>query len=279
MQLVRAFQVGELPLADFLNRVRQLLDDPGQAEHLAEETRLSPVKRPRQVIAAVEREDSDLVTVGETADGTPIRAYLAESPRASLGVVVIQEWWGLNDNIKRIADRFAAEGFIAAAPDLYHGVVTTEPDEARKAVMELDMEAAAQEIRAAVGYLLEREAVEGVGVVGFCMGGRLSLLMSMQAERLGAAIAFYGRALEPEQATQVRIPVLGLYGSEDHGIPVESVRAMEAALKQAVVPCQFQIYEGAQHAFFNDTRASYHPEAAADAWARSLAWLREHLPA
>jgi carboxymethylenebutenolidase len=279
MQLVRAFQVGELPIGDFLMRVRRLLDDPAQAEHLAEEARLSPVKRPRPVVARVSRDDSQLVAVGNNAEGTPIRAYVAGAPAAKLAVVVIQEWWGLNDNIKRIADRFATEGFIAAAPDLYHGVVTTEPDEARKAVMELDMQKAAQEIQAAVDYLMEQAEVEGVGVVGFCMGGRLALLMSMQAERLGAAIAFYGRALEPEQADQVRVPILGLYGSEDHGIPVESVRAMEAALKAAEVPCEFQIYQGAQHAFFNDTRASYHPEASADAWQRTLDWLREHLPA
>lgn len=279
MQLVRAFQVGELALNDFLERVNRLLDDPSHAEYLAEEARQSPVKNPRPVVARAARDDSQLIEIGRNADDTPIRAYLAGGQQAKLGVVVIQEWWGLNDNIKRIADRFAEQGFAALAPDLYHGVVTTEPDEARKAVMELDMDAAAREIQAAVDYLQIQPGVEGVGVVGFCMGGRLSLLMSRQAERLGAAVAFYGRALEPEQAAEVRVPVLGLYGAEDHGIPVESVRAMQAALEAAQVPNAFHIYEGAGHAFFNDVRESFHPEAAADAWQRTLSWLREHLSA
>lgn len=273
MQLVRAFQVGQIELPQFLRRVRKLLDDPGQAEYLAEQARLSPVKHPRPVVAAAQLDGSDLVSISET---DRLRGYLAEAPGSTIGVVVIQEWWGLNDNIRQIADRFAEAGMLALAPDLYHGVVTSEPDEARKAVMELDTAQAVREIQAAVDYLHKQQGIRGTAVVGFCMGGRLSLQMSLQGQQLGAAVAFYGRPLDDNQASQVRVPILGLYGSEDRGIPPESVHAMQRQIEAAGVPNEFHVYDGAGHAFFNDTRASYHQAAAADAWQRTLDWIREH---
>src|SRR5690606_33974359 len=152
-------------------------------------------------------------------------------------VVVIQEWWGVDEHIKDVTRRFASEGFVALAPDLYHGKVTTEPDEARKLVMELDMQAAVGEIRAAIGFLLAQEYVAGekVGIVGFCMGGRLVLHTARVEEKLGAAVPFYGTPLTPREAAEVKAPILGHYGEEDAGIPVANVRAMEEALKRAGV--------------------------------------------
>jgi carboxymethylenebutenolidase len=273
MQLVRAFQVGQLDVTQFLAQVRGLLRDPGQAEFLAEQARRSPVKHPRPVLAAAELEGSELVSIREQDN---LRGYLAPAPGASIGVVVIQEWWGLNDHIKQIADRFAEAGMLAVAPDLYHGVVTTEPDEARKAVMELDMDQAVQEVQAAADYLLHHDGIQDAAVVGFCMGGRLTLRMSAEGKRLGAAVAFYGRPLDSDQAAQVKVPILGLYGSEDRGIPVESVHAMQRQIEATGIPNEFHIYQGAGHAFFNDTRASYHPEAAKDAWSRTQDWIRSH---
>ena len=128
--------------------------------------------------------------------------------------------------------RFANAGYIALAPDLYKGQVATEPDEARKLVMELDMATAVEEIGSAVEYLLEQEYVAGdkAGVVGFCMGGRLVLMTALADENVGAAVAFYGQPLTPEEAPAVKAPVLGLYGAEDQGIPVAGVEAMGAAL-------------------------------------------------
>lgn len=273
MQLVRAFQVGQLALPEFLHRARMLLGDPTMAEYLAEQARLSPVKHPRPVLAATQMEGSELVSIGGSDS---LRAYQASAEGASIGAVVIQEWWGLNEHIKEIADRFAREGMLAAAPDLYHGVVTTEPDEARKAVMELDMDQAIQEIQATADHLLAQPGIEAVAVIGFCMGGRLGLRMSVEGQRLAAAVVFYGRALDEQQAAQVTVPLLGLYGSEDHGIPVDSVQQMQRQLEAAGVANQIHVYEGAGHAFFNDTRASYHPEAAQDAWHRTLSWIRQH---
>jgi carboxymethylenebutenolidase len=207
--------------------------------------------------------------------------YLAlpEGEGPAPAVIVLQEWWGLDGHIKDVTDRFAAEGFVALAPDLYHGVSTTEPDEARKLVMALDMDEAVSEIQQAVDYLLAQDAVAGdsVGIVGFCMGGRLVLATSLVEDNLGAAVAFYGSPLAPEQAPEVKAPILGLYGSADQGIPVDAVQAMGDALQAAGVEHEIHVYDGAQHAFFNDTRNSYNAEAAADAWARTLEWFRTRL--
>ncbi len=142
-------------------------------------------------------------------------------------ILVIQEWWGLDNHIRDVTNRFAHEGFVALAPDLYHGVSTTEPDEARKLVMELDMEEAVREIRSGFDYVLAQDSVAGdtVGIVGFCMGGRLVLATSLADDRLGAAVAFYGTPLAPEEAAGAT-PILGIYGENDGGIPVDSVLAM-----------------------------------------------------
>ena len=109
------------------------------------------------------------------------------------------------------------------------------------------------------------------------MGGGLVLQTALVEDDMGAGVAFYGRALSPEQAGRVRAPILGLYGADDRGISVESVRAMETGLNEAGLENEIQVYDGAPHAFFNDTRDSYRPEAASDAWMRTLAWFRDHL--
>ena len=177
-----------------------------------------------------------------------------------------------------MTNRFAHEGFVALAPDLYHGVVASEPDEARKLVMELDMPNAVAEIQQAIAHLQEQPFVSGekVGITGYCMGGGLTLQVALVEENLSVAIPWYGRPLAPEDAGNVKAPVLGLYGAEDGGIPVDAVNAMADAMAAAGIESEFQIYEGAPHAFFNDTRGSFNEAAAADAWPRALEWLRRH---
>lgn len=214
-------------------------------------------------------------------DGETLTGYLArpEGDEPFPAVIVIQEWWGLNEHIMDVTRRVANEGYVALAPDLYHGQVATEPDEARKLVMELDMAAAVEEIGSAIDYLLAQEYVAGdkAGVVGFCMGGRLVLASAVADTNVGAAVAFYGQPLTPAEAADVKAPVLGLYGADDGGIPVDNVRAMQEGLTNAGITNEFHIYDGAPHAFFNDTRSSYRPEAAADAWQRTLAWFEQYL--
>ena len=142
-------------------------------------------------------------------------------------IVVIQEWWGLVPHIKDVAERFAREGFIALAPDLYHGQATTEPDEARKLAMALDRARAVQEITAAARYLQGMNLVRPrqVGVVGWCMGGGLALSTAAHDGDVGAAVAFYGQPLAAGDTARLHVPVLGLYAEFDHGISVDAVRA------------------------------------------------------
>jgi len=298
MQLVRSFQCGQITRREFLTRAAAalgsmaaattLLAACGQPGPTGTGTTPPPVVDPTATAATSADTGSTegLITEEVTysdADGETLMGYLArpEGAEPLPAVVVIQEWWGLNEHIRDVTRRFAQQGFVALAPDLYDGQVVTEPDEARKLVMELDMMEAVQEIRQGIDFLQQQEYVAGeaVGVVGFCMGGGLALNTARAEEDLGAAVAFYGRPLTPEEAQEVQAPVLGLYGAEDQGIPVDEVRQMQSALEEAGVENEFQVYAGAGHAFFNDTRDSYAAEDAEDAWERTLAWFRTHLPA
>lgn len=223
----------------------------------------------------------EMVSFESNGGETP--GYLAR-PEAGRypGLIVIQEWWGLVPHIKDVARRFARRGFVALAPDLYHGRATSEPDDARKLAMELDRERAVVEIQAALKYLQGLDAVQPkkIGVVGWCMGGALTILTAASSQDVGAAVAFYGGIKDLDIAASIQAPLLGLYGEQDHGIPVELVRQFESELEKHGVPHEIRIYEGAQHAFFNDARPhSYDQEAAEDAWQRTLGWFRRHLKA
>ena len=293
MELVRSFQVGELSRRDFLRKATVALGSAAAATALL--AACQPVQDvPPPVVkeeAGGEGEGSGMAVASAVGlitgmanylhrDGGDLMGYLArpEGDEPAPALIVLQEWWGLNDHIMDVANRFAHEGFVALAPDLYHGVVTSEPDEARKLIMELDMPNAVAEIQQAIAHLQEQPFVasEKVGITGFCMGGGLVLQVALVEENLSAAIPWYGRPLSPEDAAKVKAPVLGLYGAEDGGIPVAAVKAMEEAMTAAGIENEFVIYEGAPHAFFNDTRPSYNEAAAADAWPRALAWLRAH---
>ena len=290
MELVRSFQVGELSRRDFLAKASTALGSAAAASMVL--AACTPVTGPTgPVVLATQAAGAEpsspasgvVTSMPRYPDGQggTLTGYLARPAGDGKwpAVIVIQEWWGLNDNIKDIARRFAAEGFVALAPDLYHGQVVSEPNEARKLVMALDMDAAVGEIQAAIDFLLQQQVVAGpkVGLTGFCMGGRLVLMTALVDDRLGAAVPWYGPPLTAEQAGQVKAPILGLYGEQDGGIPVASVREMQQGLDEAGIANEMVIYPGAQHAFFNDTRPSYHPQAAADAWQRALAWFRKYL--
>lgn len=217
-----------------------------------------------------------------TTNGEQVPGYLslpAQTPAPA--VIVLQEFWGLEPHIKDVADRAATLGYVALAPDLYHGVVVDEPDEARKLAMELDHARAVAEIESAGRYLLSREDVTGTGVgtVGFCMGGGLVLKVAAQTDVTTAAVVFYGRNPDPiEQVARIDCPLLGIYGEEDQGIPPSEVERLREALQAAgKTDFDLHIYPGAGHAFFNDQRASYREKAAQDAWDTTLVFLREHL--
>ncbi|HVF49958.1 MAG TPA: dienelactone hydrolase family protein [Pyrinomonadaceae bacterium] len=234
------------------------------------------------------RRQEDFSMAGEmiefASNGGTARGYLSLPGSGNgAGVIVLQEWWGLVPHIKDVADRFAAEGFVALAPDLYHGAATTSQREAGKLMMALDIAQTEKDLRGAVRYLLAHERVhsEKVGTVGFCMGGVLSLYAASKNEQIGACVVFYGihPKVEPD-LENLRAPVLGLYAERDTSVPPESVRQLESELDALGKPNEMHIYPNTDHAFFNDTRPEvYQPEAAADAWRRTVEFFRRHLPA
>ena len=197
------------------------------------------------------------------------------------GVIVIQEWWGLVDHIKDPCDRFAAEGFVALAPDLYHGKTTKSPDEAGKLMMALRIDEAERDLGAAVEYLSTHDSTtsERIGVVGFCMGGALALYTATKNHHIGACVVFYGGhpSVKPD-LPNLHSPVLGLYAEKDNFVTPALVRELEHQLKKLGKQVEVVIYPGADHAFFNDTRPEvYNAEASADAWRRTVEFLRKHL--
>ena len=215
-------------------------------------------------------------------NGRNSRGYLA-TPASGRGpgVIVIQEWWGLVDHVKDVADRFAGEGFAALAPDLYHGETAASPDDAGKLMMALDVGRAERDLRGAVDHLLARGEVAGgrVGAVGFCMGGQLALFAACANPKVGACVDFYGihPAVTPDLAS-LQAPVLGFFAEKDSFVTPDAARRLEADLQAAGKDVEITIFDGADHAFFNDTRAeAYHARYAAECWTRMLAFYRRHL--
>lgn len=197
------------------------------------------------------------------------------------GVVVIQEWWGLVPHIEDVVERFAIEGFAAIGPDLYHGKTTKSPDEAQKLVMELDADRAEREIAGAGDWLLKQPACSSkkYGVVGFCMGGALAQYTGTKEKNAGAVVSFYGgfRKLQMDWKN-LSGPILLIHGENDKSVPPSQGRELEQQLKKLGKDVQVVVYPGAGHAFFNDTRKEvYKPEAAADAWRRTIDLFRATL--
>lgn len=224
--------------------------------------------------------ESNMISFASNGGETPGYLSAPTGKGEHAGIVILQEWWGLVGHIKDVGDRFAREGFVTLAPDLYHGETADEPNEARKLAMALDRDRAVGEIAGAARYLLENERVQPkkIGVVGWCMGGGLCLSAAAEVEAIGAAVVFYGRPLEASDTVKITAPVLGLYGELDQGIPVSMVKDFEAELEKNSIPHEINIYPGAQHAFFNEERPqAYAEDAAEDAWKKTLDWLGEHL--
>lgn len=212
---------------------------------------------------------------GGTAEGYLATPASGKGP----GVIVIQEWWGLNDNIKGIADRFAGEGFLALAPDLYHGKVTAEPDEAGKMMMALKMDEAAKDMAGAYDYVKKQPACTGkVGSIGFCLGGGLSLYIST-LRPVDATVIYYGAlpGVQPD-LSKVAGPVLGHYAQNDGWASPEAAAALKKQLKELGKSVEFHQYAGTEHAFFNDTRPEVHNAAASNqSWERTIAFYKKHL--
>src|SRR6266542_2772753 len=213
-------------------------------------------------------------------NGHQTHGYLA-TPAAGKGpgLLVIQEWWGLVPHIKDVADRFAAEGFTALAPDMYHGKTASEPDGAGKLFMALNISQAERDLRGSATYLLGQSSAKKIGAVGFCMGGQLALYAATLNPSVGACINFYGihPNVKPDYS-KLSGPVLGLFAEKDGFVNPDVARGVEAAIKKAGKQVEIHIYPGRDHAFFNDTnQAAYDKADADDAWKRTVDHFKKHL--
>lgn len=215
----------------------------------------------------------------DAPDGGSVPGYLAtpEAGDATPAVVVIQEWWGMNDQIKSMADRYAAAGFRALVPDLYRGRVTQDPDEANHLMDGLDWGGATnQDIRGAVQFL--KAGGQKAAVLGFCMGGALTILASVHVPELDAGVCFYG--IPPKDAAdpqKIRVPWQGHFANTDDWCTPDAVNALEADLKAGGVNHELYRYD-AQHGFVNNQRPEVYDETAAnDAFNRSLTFLKANL--
>lgn len=217
-----------------------------------------------------------------------VKAFVA-APQAKgkrPAIIVVQEWWGLTDHIKGIAKRYAAEGYVAIAPDLYSRLgyaLTTDAGEAGKLMNSLKQEDGLKDLQATVAYLKSVPEVDAgrIGVTGFCMGGSYALMLPCVSGDIKAAAPFYGQVPNPDTPLQkLAAPVLYIYGEDDGWITKADVQRLAAALKKYNKPGEIKTYAGAPHAFFRDNDPGvYRPEAAKDAWARTKAFFRQHLGA
>jgi carboxymethylenebutenolidase len=198
-------------------------------------------------------------------------------------IIVIQEWWGLNDWVREQTDRFAKQGYVALAVDLYRGRSTASADEAHELMRGLPEDRAMADLKGGFNYLAARRDVDPkrIGVIGWCMGGGYSLMLAASEPRLAAAVVNYGHLMtDPKTIQGIKVPLLGNFGAEDRGIPAADVKAFEATLHKEGKAADFKVYDGAGHAFMNpNNKGGYVAAAAADAWQRTDRFFAEHLHA
>jgi carboxymethylenebutenolidase len=246
-------------------------------EHAHEAPTASPAARigPRTPVTG------SAVTYG-TVGGRALTGYLAKP--ASMGrntpaIIVVHEWWGLNDNIKAVVDRYAGEGYLVLGVDLF-GRVATTPDTAMVLYQTAmaNVPVGEQNIAAAIAYLKSQGAGR-IGSVGYCFGGHWSLRTGLVGGRdISAVVMYYGAPItDATQIARLQAPVLGLFGALDRSIPVDSVRAMEGVMKTAAKSVAITVYPDANHAFANPSGRAYNATVASDAWDKSLAFFTANL--
>jgi len=250
-------------------------------EHANEAPRPSPAAA-RPARAAVESTQ----VVYAKLDGREYQGYLsrpaqpAGGDRARPAIILIHEWWGLNDNIRSIARQLAGEGYTALAVDIYAGQRAETPAAAKTLMTAAlaDPASMLENLRQAHSYLVAQGATR-TGTIGWCFGGGLSLEAGLLlGDQLAAVVMYYGRPIsDSERLRTLRAPLLGLFGEDDGGIPVAGVRALERALRELGKSAEIRVYSGAGHAFANPSGSRYQAAAAEDAWARTLGFFEKHL--
>ena len=242
-----------------------------------------PVPTPAATTRPVADVTGKTVSYG-TVGGVPVEGYLVRPKQARgrlPGLIVIHEWWGLNDNVRDEAGRLAAEGYVVLAVDLYGGRLATQPPAAMKLSQELTANPgpAEENLRAAYKYLDKVERAPRIGTLGWCLGGRWSLRAALiLPDQVDATVIYYGTVkVDEAELAKLRMPILGLFGSKDRVVPVATVTAFEATLQRLGKNADIHIYEGAEHAFANPSGTAYDPQAAEDAWRLTTAFLKEYL--
>ena len=285
-QLAANYQSGTLNRRDFLLRLSVITGSMAATHLLLEKSGLAQVISQHEVAAT---EDGAPQISGADADfgrgETKLTGYLAapDGDGPYPGVAVIHENRGLNEHTRDVARRLAREGFVALAPDALARLGGTasmkDPDAARTAIGTLTSDQIIADLDAALNYLDAQPNVRkgGLGSIGFCWGGARSFLLATN-DKIKAAVVFYGSAPDTAQIAQIQAPILGLYGATDARI-TSHVPQVAEMMKEAGKAYEFKIYDGAGHAFFNDTGERYNANAAADAWPRAVSFLREHLEA
>jgi carboxymethylenebutenolidase len=253
--------------------------DAMSREHAHETpTANAATQEPRQQVAARE--------VEYVVDGQRVRGYEARPASAAVdarlpSIILVHEWWGLNDNVRMMARRLAGEGYRTFAVDMYQGRVAQNAEQARALVDEVtrDTDRGMAHLMSAAAYLEQATGADRIGIVGWCFGGGWALAGGLgMPDRIDATVMYYGR-VETDRDRLARLggPLLGLFGGADQGIPVAQVRLMESTLRELGKDVTIQVYEGAGHAFANPSGQSYRADAAEDAWRRTLAFFGQHL--
>jgi len=242
-----------------------------------------PVATPAATTPPVAAVTGKTISYGEVG-GVPVTGYLVRPEKASgrlPGLIVIHEWWGLNDNVRDEARRLAAEGYVVLAVDLYAGKVAAQPPEAMKLSQQLTANPGPAEaaLRAAYAYLDQVEKAPRIGTIGWCLGGRWSLRTALLLpDQVDATVIYYGTLKAgDEELARLQMPILGLFASKDRVVPAATVTAFEATMQRLGKDVDIHMYEGADHGFANPSGTLYDPRAAEDAWRLTTAFLKEHL--
>jgi carboxymethylenebutenolidase len=206
--------------------------------------------------------------------------YLARpvSEESFPGVIMIHEWWGLNDNIKETAEKLASHGYVVLAVDLYDGQVATTSEEARKLVMSFDKNDGVKNMNSAISYLDENYSPEKIGSVGWCFGGGQSLTLALNNNDMDATVIYYGSLVtDAETLSVINWPILGIFAELDKSITIDAVHDFESSLNNLEIQNQVIIYPGVDHAFANPSGDRYAPEESQDAWQKTLKFLHSTL--
>ncbi len=278
-----------IALAAFL-LTNGMATETGVAEHRVELAATADVhKNDKPVATPMATTEPAHAVVGETVrygqmDGKDLTGYLVKPANATAdtpALLVVHEWWGLNDNMRQTADRLAGEGYIALVADLYVGETASIPKEAIKLMMALmaDTSKGDENIKQAYRYLEETVGAPRIGSIGWCMGGRWSLRTAVLfPDEVDATVIYYGNTTDDEaDLAPLKMPILGNFAADDPVVKVESVHAFTTAMENLGKDIDVKIYEGAQHGFSNPSGVAYNAEAAEDAWRRTMGFLNEHL--